>query len=770
MEFAELSSKIEGIRWKARALFMTDGMLRTLVLLLFTSILTFFLDRNLILPQGARGILVLLFLIFFSYTLVARTILPALRGISPDRAALAVERKAPHLKDCLISSLQLNRLAKRDDFYESRVLVAKMTEETLAALKKENFKRVLMRPGLKKRVFLLILLGLLAGVYAVQNPQKAEIWWKRSVLLQNIPWPQRTFLEVILPKNSKELFLSQDDEGTIINIAKGIPLTILAKAAGEVPSRVDIHMEEVDLLAGELIRDRRMMTQDSEDRFFYHFIGLTRSFRFYVTGGDDLDSYPLYRVRILDPPALESVKHFLAYLPYTQLAPEAKEGGSVEAPLGTLVRIEAKVDREGIQGRLEFKEGGERVLKQQDGGILYAQFRVERNDHYRVLLEEEKNGLRNVDPPLYTVRVVQDQKPKIKVLSPKTRAMEVTPKGVVPLRFEVWDDFGVGDARLFFKVQGVPPPPGEILLREEHIQSREGLGREWGAKRLVLRYFLDLASLEFPVRKNELAAGEVLEVTVEVRDQCEDLEQKPAPNLERADLLRLRILDVEEFQRRLLEYQVRIKNRILQIQKSVEELRIRGEELLPLLIGEKAMGKEISRRALGLEIAQGRITGDLKRVAQEIRDLFSHYVFNRLATANGNTRVLQRLMNFEGKDWVEEYGGLVEDFKDGRFGEAFDLEKLFHILGLILDLSERDSPGASEVLGKIRRAGSPGSAADLLREGLAREEKILTTLRELLKKMDDWEDFQDVIQITRILVEQEEGIARRIKERIEDGK
>ena len=84
---------------------------------------------------------------------------------------------------------------------------------------------------------------------------------------------------------------------------------------------------------------------------------------------------------------------------------------------------------------------------------------------------EDTHGLKNPQPPRYTVQLVPDLTPKVELRHPQD-GLEVDEMGSLPVRYDVEDDFGLQDAALVYfgagaAEQRVPLHSGHFAKRQE---------------------------------------------------------------------------------------------------------------------------------------------------------------------------------------------------------------------------------------------------------------------------------------------------------------
>jgi predicted nucleic acid-binding OB-fold protein len=92
------------------------------------------------------------------------------------------------------------------------------------------------------------------------------------------------------------------------------------------------------------------------------------------------------------------------------------------------------------------------------------------------------------------------------------------------------------------------------------------------------------------------------------------------------------------------------------------------------------------------------------------------------------------------------------------------------MLSLLIDSAETHSPAVADSLSKARSTLDAEMRLDFLRSAKDSGQKLVDSLELLLRKMDEWEDFQEVLQITREILDFQKAIRTRTVEELESRK
>ena len=108
---------------------------------------------------------------------------------------------------------------------------------------------------------------------------------------------------------------------------------------------------------------------------------------------------------------------------------------------------------------------------------------------------------------------------------------------------------------------------------------------------------------------------------------------------------------------------------------------------------------------------------------------------------------------FAPQPWRE----LALDSAANRFGRLDLIGRLLDMTGVALTVQQDDSPAAWERLSEARTDPGP----EVLQQALDAQDRVLAGLDELLGRMEEWEDFQEVLVLVQSLIEEQQGLRSR---------
>ncbi len=718
---APFAARLGRLRGSIRALFALDGVSRLTLAVVAFVVVTFLLDWTFILPAAVRLVLLAAGVAVFGWIILGRIVHPLSVRITDDDLALFVERRYPELNDRLISAVQLSRErveergpggGPRREAYNSPELVRALVEDAAAAAAAVDFDRVLVRRRVGRTAFWAsVAAALLAGA-GLLSPDYASIYINRA-LGGGRRWPQRTRLRVLDFADCRRV------------IARGDDLTVAVEYTGIEPSKVILRYE---FRGGETGRERMSPLQGR--RFQYTFTRVTGPFSFTVSGGDDTTE-PHF-VETLDPPVVESVGVFYEYPPYMRKAntpPDRPEpSGNVVAPFHTKVRFEALANEGlksasmslGARGKERVEEL--RVEPAADGRPrrVRGSFEVtEAHGEYSIRLLA-LNGLPGRDPVRFTIKGIEDRVPDIAVFDPQGDEF-VSELCQRPLEIETKDDHGI--ARIALEYRAVSQQKEKSLDWTAAEFGSEQNSRDYGETLIRSRHLLDVAAMG-------LQAGD----HVELRFRAEDYKDIGSRNVRTTRTYKLSVVPLAVLEKELQDAIEKVKQ-ALRAQKARQEAAWgrtaallerygRADQLLQEQQGEI--------RQAGLE--QNDITGRLDTARKDIRQIMRRGVYNKIYNESAAAKL---------QGAVDVLAVLVGDPEDvTRAGTS------------------REAAARLDQSARIR-GGQARSTA--LREAQALQNAVAAEIQKAIDFLDKWSSYQEIIRITREIVDMQKRVNERIK-------
>ncbi|MDI6732529.1 MAG: DUF4175 family protein [Planctomycetota bacterium] len=705
-----LNQRIRGLRRRTKVWFIIDGLSRLIVLLLLYLALTFWIDY---LIRDIPLLLRLSFLVggvcLFCLTLFRRIVLPLIRlsKISDDSLVFLIERQFPELKERLINLWQL----ARDTLYGG-VISSELGREVIPITRQHNFSQVFSPLASRKLLLGALVLLFLSILSFTFYPSDIGIWGSR-LLGSQIPWPKRTLLSVeVIPDY---IIAKGQDVSVIVTVKKG-------------PRLSGVYLRTRTLLpGGELISPwERMLltrTQDQQTVFRYDFTKVLAPFSIIVKGGDDQTDWQ--DINVLDAPGLTNISIAYEYPRYTGLSDKTESGGNIKAPMGTKVTISAtcntRLKEATCEATAESRPSGELPPLRQSMSILAvseanlsvfstisSSFTVQQDGKYTITLLSD-NGLKNTEPLQYQIKAIPDKHPIIKVIEPTNEIFHSTPEATIPLKALISDDYGISDAWLTLTkaTEGggkevISPTllPSPEIARISNRFAGFILRHEGLTAREPVELFHKLLLSAY-----NLNEGEYLTLNFSARDNCE----LPASQLTTSADYTIIIMAKAQMEKKMEDSLLALKDELrktLQIQKSAEEVR----DIYPAVSNQR------------------RVTQNTNSASSRLEDIISTIQNNKLFSTN-------------------------------------TVDKLKKVTDTLRDIGERKSPEVSRLLEEASAEQDFKNNPDQKRpKGISdKQQEIAGDLKQAIESLEEWEDYQEVVNSVRELLRQSENISERLK-------
>lgn len=709
-----VARRLDQVVRRIRALHLLAGGSRIVLLVLLALVVLYAADRMLDLPVGVRGLLLAAAVAGLAREAWRLVLRPLLRG--PDRLAAArlVESALQRFDGRLVSVLQLAPGAPGS-------LSRKVHDEAAEVCAAADLRAVLTaRPSLRE--FLrAAATGLVFAALVVLVRPHTDVFVARWTL-QDRDWPRDTQLELFVPDAGPAHVVL--DDGSLV-AARGGVLNVQAGFAGKRPESIELVVRGAD---GER---RLAMTSGGSDRFHGHLTVKAGDVEVSVRGGDDDGDGTRRTLRVLDPPRLDDPEFVLEPPAYLGMASSVVGPEGLSVPEGTRITVRGRTHAQVSSGRLllagEVEPIPLTIVPDGDGVRAEGSFVALESD--TVILElVGEHGLATPDPSQHALLVRRDHVPALRVYAPARSDMKVTSKAVVLFSVVAEDDHGIASVRLLPK----DGPPRDF----------EADATRAGQYRLVL----DLQAA---------GMGGTLSYALEASDGRQ-LDGR-GPQAVSIDGRRVDVVDDSEVQRLLADRQLRLKEAFL----VARDRQARAREVVDDLLADLPAADSPDRVAAA--VAQDQVTTRLLREARELCGILDETITNRIDPGPGASAVLERHL----ADWrtrpvdeafaADAWRRLAADYAEGRFGRLDVLGRLLGMASLALDLAVDLSPAAHERLLAVRHEPGP----EALQAAQEAQVAVQEALDRLLERMDEWEDYQEVLSLVQTLIDEQRTLRDR---------
>ncbi len=525
-------------------------------------------------------------------------LLPALRPVSLRQALSRIEETYPDLHDDLTNALQLDPeiLARSNPHGIALDLVQALHHRTVRQVQQYTAPAIVRQRRLLGLPWCALVVLATVLVALVQPRLLGEAV---HLLVQPLSY---------LP--SREIHIALTTEHA--TIAAGMNFEVQAQASGRLPQSMQL------LVKRQGQPDRRYpMESVGQGAFRYTFLKPQTSLTFQALA--DSFTSAVGTLEVVPAPAIGHIALQYIFPDYTGLPARTQEGGGdIQALPGTQVQLRMQANVPLTKGVLRFDAGHEVPLIIA-GQELHGEMLVMQEGSYTVEVEDT-HGLRNLQPPRYTVQIIPDLAPKVTISQPQD-GLEVDEGTTLQIQYEAEDDFGLQDATLVYS------SPGTAAQRVPLHKGRF-------ANRQVQETFA------WDMNQWPLPAGETVQVYIEVYDN--DTISGPKKGV--SQMLTLKVHSREQEHQNLEKLQEEMAAAVLDLLADhldlAEQLRTWQEQAEA---GQPTPSQETLQQARDQQRAAMERAEQLTRQIEQAMDYVQHDPFSTYETF-ADMQALQRNM------------------------------------------------------------------------------------------------------------------------------
>ncbi len=601
-----VEDQINRIEKQIRWIDVGTGVFGLLVMLFAYGLIVILLDRFLTLSSLARQFLFAGFAVSVGWWIYKRILTPLVQSVNPIYAALILEQAIPDAKNSLVNWVDL----KNDRIPESvKLALGKRAAKDLKPHEDEEFVS-------SKQLFMI---GTLAGGLFFALVILMVIFGK-APFFSMLGRTFTPFIETTIATRNTVAILTPEQGN--ITVAMGMPIDIVAKVTGKLPSagspespRLMMRYHENEpwqtkfLGAGELSSEHKIRIPSSEVR---------SGFSYMVAAGDAKTKD--YQVDVRLTPLIVDFQAAYKYRAYTGLPEATTAQRKISAPAGSAVKIRVRANCAVKDGTVRFFYGKDKTDKvyliksPSDPSLMEASFVLSQSGTYQI---EFTSSVRDeyVDAMPAPLEAIADAAPTVDLMSPGKEAT-ASVNGVLDLEAKIVDDFGVNKVVLKMIASGDRPLRPQVYRDEKALKLPSG----GNLPSLLYKDFINIASLQ---AEDGLAykatSGSYLDYWLEAEDACDF----PKPNLGKSKVFRLTFADRAPDEQAKKDKEKAEEDKKQNEQKQDEKLKKENqqreeqkknpqdqknsdEKQQPGQQGEKAEGKESADKADGGNQGEGK--------------------------------------------------------------------------------------------------------------------------------------------------------------------
>jgi hypothetical protein len=495
------------------------------------------------------------------------------------------------------------------------------------------------------------------------------------------------------------------------------------------------------------------MTPRPGDHFRYVFRRLSGEFEFHARGGDDEYGDRRVIVRTVRPPEVGTLVATVTPPAYTGRGP-TEMGGAIEGLAGSQVSLSLTTTAAVNRATMVFLESGRRMemapaTLQDDSGtstVYRSEFVIEASDRYQVELFAE-TGLRNPNPGTYPISALTDYAPVGRWLLPGDESLLLLSKALLCVRVVVHDDFGLDAATLAIDRSGTRTFERSLLPPE----SRES--------EAVLTEFLEVSKL----LGAEAVANDGLVLKFDLRDN-----RRPDAN---ATELPTRIVQIVDDSQLVAAIGRAFRSLREEVGQALEIQVDRRGRLQDLLAREEGSPGAVAQALTGVEVGQSRVVSSCERVHRGLMRAFDLHLWNRLEPSQHAATVIELYRQHSAmlREPLALDPAFYRDLQQRRAAGTLGamettLDPILAMVGLADGLAAAKGPEATRLLSEAQVARSPAERRQVLATASRVQAEIEQQLQQLLLRLEEWNDYQDLIQETRALRDRQRDVQGRTEE------
>lgn len=513
--YSEIIRRLEAVRTKELRLSLAYGLLTTLFVFL-----VIFFDAVLLERTFSFGTLGRTIIFFLSVLTIAGSFLwfagrPLLKilGIlrSDDNAAIAsrVGDYFPHIRDRLLNALQLYE--NREKLYQNYSI--KLIDAAFANLYQDiqplDFTQTVSNARLKKmQRFVGLVGGIMLLVFVIAPSGFLESLYR--IAQYNTSFAASQPIQFIIEPGNKEVIRGEDVPIVIRTLGKPVQsLQFFTRQEGQ----LEFESQTLALnLSGYFATEISNIKQSTE----------------YYAAVEDVKS-DKYKITALDRPLIRSLRLKVTPPFYTKLPSRFLDEniGDASVYMGTNIEFEL-ISSKPLTSAMMMMDDKSSISFAVNGSSAKGTMSPRKSVNYYFVLQD-KDGLINSDPVMYSLKIVPDEHPTIEILSPG-KNVQLTEKMKLDLYIRAKDDFGFSKLMLAHRlVQSRYEPPQEKFSYIDIPYTFTGMIP------LDVQYLWDLSDFN-------LVPEDVLAYYVEVFDN----DNISGPKSGRSEIFLIRLPSLEE--------------------------------------------------------------------------------------------------------------------------------------------------------------------------------------------------------------------------------
>jgi hypothetical protein len=697
--------------------------------------------------RGAALACVMVGLVVLFWGLVVRR---AVVPISDSNLAMLLERRFPEFRDSLLTAVDLAGAAADECNPQLLSETCRLAEAPIGQVR---LSRVFNPAPLRRSLIAAAVFVVSIAGFAQATPDLAAVWARRALLLSDELWPRNSRLVV------------EGFHGGVAKVARGADLELVAKADTSmpvIPDVVEVRYHGVGGLRKLMNRvGNARPDRDPYQEFSYTFRGVLAPVTFDLVGGDA--AIRGLKIDVVENPTVVEMVLDCHYPRYMDRAPlSLPVTGLMQIPAGTRVTVRARSNKDLVKITVDSPlddppKPPQPVAPSADDprGFVFTIDNLAKDTTLLFTLGDS-DGIKSREPVRLTLAALEDRRPELSVQL-RGIGSAVTSQASIPAVGRVEDDYGI--ARVWFeyavdkqepKIQPIASPPGN-------------------ATQFRLAQSLDARTLA-------LKPGQKLALSVKAEDRF-DLTGRS--NVGTSDRWLLDVVTPDQLRTMLQSRELVLRQRFESVIKDVTDVR---DSLARVDFSPPAQ----SPKPEAPKTEAAKAEAPKKPPAAASKGAEPGDAPDAQADRSPERLASQRLLQVQwaqqnGRKSASETAGLAEAFAEIReelVNNRIDTEELKlrledGIAKPLKHIADEMFPELDRRLDRLQLALSdPAAGGESLKRALQQVDAILLSMRQVLGRMIELEDFNEAVELLKSILRAEQSLhdetKRRHKEKLRE--
>jgi hypothetical protein len=525
-ETDQLENRLESLGGSIRKQYLLEGLMRLAGIALLALVGLFILDYITHMPFFVRVFLLLGGLAYGVYWFWKNFYKKYQRKLSTEEVGLIVERTNPNLQSRMISTLQFQATNNIKEGV-SENLVEGMVNQTFNMIKDVKWSNAIDKRWVKNTMKVFGI-GCVLFILASSVSSSSFLVFFERFVSSEARYPTKTKIVDVSFENV--------NKGSTLRVPEGQKISVKVTVDGEIPAFGKISIEADS--GSEAVYDLKI--EEGKNIFNGEIDPLLESIKITINLGDA--EWGPKSILVIPRPKIQSVIATITPPKYTKLEVKTENSGNLQVQEGSAIDFIIKSDKDLARlSYTDFSNPDVKIdFKPQDPRTWVGKISgVTQNVKYTFQLVD-KEELVSRDIPIYTISVINDKAPNIKILKP-ILSIERSPVSKVVVILQIVDDFLISEYAILAQIverneigEEIPKGKPRIIWEERNL-SRKSV--EYTGK-------WDLGN----IKDIKLAPGNRIKMWVEAKDNHE-----PSPLLMKSQEVFVTIISEEELRNKLME-------------------------------------------------------------------------------------------------------------------------------------------------------------------------------------------------------------------------